>query len=72
MSENRFKATARATVTVEFSLSDTWGDKCTVEQVIKQGRDSARGAMRNLLQNHPGIRMVGEPEIVAVLVTEPR
>jgi hypothetical protein len=78
------KATARVRVMLEIATGDHWGSDCGLEQVMKQGKDSALGALRNLIerkapasdaevaQRHHTFKLVGEPEVIAVLVEEDR
>lgn len=72
MSE-RIVATARVRVVLEIPLNDTWGNDCTVAQVQKQARDGVRGllASHKLSINSPELHraeVIGEPEVIAVLV----
>lgn len=41
-------ATARATVTIEIPINDSWGEDCTVGQIYKQAEDSARGKIAKM------------------------
>lgn len=65
---------------VEVRVHDAWGFDCKLEQVEKQARESAVGAlMRGVSINHMrhwrgsdvAARIIGEPQVQAVLVEDP-
>lgn len=70
-------ATARATVTVEIYGLGSWGAECSLDQVHRQAAESAIGRLQQILdgaRNGDGrsIRIVGEPNVTAVLVEQER
>jgi hypothetical protein len=69
------RATARVRITIEIGPDDTWGSDCTVEQIMKQAKESALGRLDKLMHGtlprdrHPQeFRIVAAPEVTAVLV----
>jgi hypothetical protein len=78
------KAKARVRVVLEISPGDTWGSDCQLDQLMKQGRESALDALRNLIerkapasdaeiaQRYTIFALVGEPEVTAILFEEAR
>lgn len=68
---SKITSRARVQVTLEVVVPDTWGSDCPMDQIWKQGRDSAlglieRGIPRSLMQ------IVGTPKVTAMLVEEER
>ncbi|KGX18871.1 hypothetical protein X896_724 [Burkholderia pseudomallei ABCPW 1] len=55
----RLTTSARVTVTLEVKVG-SWGPECQLSQVYRQGTESARGRIRNLIQGsgYHGIRIV--------------
>jgi len=75
------RAFARVRVTVEFALGGgPWSDKATVEEIHRQARESAMGALRRglviegLVSEGRGDKtvatVVGEPAVTAILVEQ--
>lgn len=68
------KGSARVILTVEVPLHGSWGSDCTLSQVHKQAKDEALGYIRQLVksatQKPAGLRVVGQPDITAVLIDE--
>jgi hypothetical protein len=60
---------ARVSVTIEVDLGDAWGPDCSVEQIFKQAKESARNQIDRATRNGglPGWRIVGEPKVTAIL-----
>lgn len=42
------KANAKVTLTLTLDLEDTWGDDCTIEQVLKTSQAEARTRIKQL------------------------
>lgn len=61
MSE-KTQATARVRVTVEVDTS-SWGDKCTVEQIMNQASSEAVTKVKGMVHKGGG-RIVGDPEVL--------
>lgn len=64
---------ARVTLTIEFSVGSSWGEKCSIEQVHKQAVDEAYGFIENTVKSkipeaRHKIRIVGKPKIEAIIV----
>lgn len=74
MSRTEVKATARVKVEMEILSGSTWGDTCAISQVQSQAVEGALGFLRQLGDKFPEFRarvkIVGEPEVIAVLVEE--
>lgn len=62
------KATARVRVTVEIDLTQPWGKECTMYQIDKQAMEEAMEYLARI--PHGRLRVVGPPEVTAVLVRE--
>jgi hypothetical protein len=60
------QAIAKVTMTVEVPLDQPWGDDCTIGQVLKQAKDSARQKVAKALQGTK-IRMMGDCKVSAYL-----
>lgn len=67
--EEKVSTVARVTVTIEISLTQPWGSDCALDQVWKQARDQAVGIVERMRGN-AGFRIVGDPQVVAVLIPE--
>lgn len=65
------KATARVLITIEVTPSDCWGADCAFDQLRKQAADVAINLVRRVIEGNTRCRIVGEPEVVAVLVEDP-
>jgi hypothetical protein len=71
-------ARARVQVTLEFLVTDTWGDDCKVDQVYKQAAESAIGQLRrgclvsvaSALARDGEARVIGDPKVTAILVNK--
>jgi hypothetical protein len=60
-------AVARVRVVVEVPAS-SWGSDCSVQQVFDQASREASARIAKLIQEHlPGARVIGEPEVTAVM-----
>ena len=65
------KTKARVKVLLEIYLPDVWGADCTLDQVFKQSKDSARNIISQKIGSSlKDIRIAGEPEVRAILVEE--
>ena len=66
--------TARVKVTIEFvGIGGAWDESVTMAQVRKQASDDALHSTRNMVQDSrfgQGARIVGEPQVTAVLVDD--
>lgn len=67
---NKIKTKARVRVLLEIHLPDTWGGDCALEQVYKQSKDSARNMISQKIAGTKDIKIIGEPEITAILTEE--
>lgn len=69
---DRTQTRVRVRVLIEIdSDGGGWGGDCTLDQAWKQGEKSALDRLRRLINNaneHRSIRLIGEPETVAVIV----
>ncbi len=63
------KTKARVRILVEIELEDVWGGDCQLSQVYKQSTDCAMNRIRSI-GGGQGIRVIGKPEPVAILVEE--
>lgn len=76
--EKKVKVTARVRVVLDIPVWDTWGGDCPLSQVQKQAAESALGMLHdsggelNGLFQRGVARLVGEPEVTAVIVEEDR
>ncbi len=52
---------ARVTVTIEFPLSDAWGGDCPLDQVHRQGIESAKGELLRLFTPNESVKPRGLP-----------
>lgn len=68
--EKKLTAGAYATVTFELHGLGHWGEECTMQQILTQAADAARGIIRELEQRHRGVRKIGSIAITSVVVTE--
>ena len=59
-------AHARVTLTIEVSVSDTWGDDCKLDQVYRQASASAIGMLQRELPT-ARFRIIGEPKVDTVI-----
>ncbi len=63
--EERKQASATVQVTIEVPTS-SWGPDCTVDQVFRQAREEAIGAVRNMIHktdNDRRMKIIGEPVV---------
>lgn len=67
MSAPRIEASAVVIVKVRVELAAMWGDDCSVGQVHRQAVEEATGLVRRLIKDSPAARVVGEPEVSAVI-----
>lgn len=58
-------ATARVRVTVEVDTS-SWGDKCTVEQIMIQASTEAVTKVKGMVHKGGG-RIIGDPEVLIAI-----
>ena len=82
MANKKVRATARITLTVEIDDDGVWGADCPIDQIHRQAKEGAIGALERALrraaspdaQSQPvarlALRIVGEPKVMAVLVEE--
>ncbi len=69
--DNKVSASARVTLTVEVDVGSTWGEACQLKQIHKQASEEAVGAlMRHIHSGARGMRIVGKPNVTAVLVAQ--
>ena len=62
---------ARVKVLLEISLPDRWDDDCLISQVYKQAKDSAINVIsQQISRSMSDIKMIGDVEVVAILVEE--
>jgi hypothetical protein len=64
------RASARVSLTVEVTTSDCWGATCTIDQVRKQATEGAISRLARQLQGIAGLRIVGDPKVTTVIVTD--
>lgn len=69
-------ATAKVRLLVEVDVNSSWGKDCGVEQIHKQAADEAQGVIRQMYQKpdeyRNRVRIVGPPEVIAVIVKTER
>ena len=70
MAEDDFKVSAypKVTVTIEVTSLGSYGPKCTVDQILRQGAREGEQAVRSLIQGHRGMRIVGTPVVEVVTI----
>jgi len=63
---------AKVQVMLEIESGSSWGDKCQLDQVYKQGREGAIGFLLKLITEHGDgrIRVIGEAKVIAVTTSE--
>ena len=61
-------ATARVTVRVEIHLTQPWGKEATLTEIHKTASRQALETLQRLLGGGMEARIVGEPEVTAILV----
>lgn len=65
--------TARVRLTLDVVVSDTWPANVEMDQVEKQGRESAIRQLGAAVTNvNAGFSVVGTPEVTAILVKRQR
>ncbi len=57
--DGKVKGRARATVTIEFPLSDGWGPECPLDQVHRQGVESATAELERLFTPSQAVKPQG-------------
>lgn len=63
-----FTATARVQITIEIDAGSSWGPDCTVAQVRKQAGDESVARIMNILRDSKiRVRLIGEPNVLAVM-----
>lgn len=62
-------AKARVQITVEVDAGAPWGDDCSIGQMYKQAKESARTNLLNALKPgaHGIVSIVGEPKVIGVI-----
>jgi hypothetical protein len=81
--KTKVRATARVQLTIEISgEGGVWGADCSIDQVHRQAREGAIGALHRVINRAArldaeqvpavpiNLRIVGEPKVTAVLVEE--
>ena len=63
-------ATAKVKLTIEVDAHSTWGKGCTTQQVYDQASSGVTATIRKRLAGFPGIRILGEPEVMMVIVPQ--
>lgn len=58
--------TATVTVTLNFKVSSSWGDTCTVAQIKKQAIEAADRMLIKALERDEHIEVRGVPECVSI------
>lgn len=73
MSE-KLQARTRVRVVLDIWPTDVWGQDCPMAQVYKQGQESALQVLQNMIEKCPSgrFRIVGKPEVEAVISTDDR
>lgn len=66
MSETKMQAIAKVTMTVEIPLDHQWDNNCTIRQVLKQAKESARQEVEKVLKETK-IHMVGDCKVSVYL-----
>lgn len=61
----RTSTSARVTVTVEVNVG-SWGPECELEQVYRQGSETAIGRLRRLIGSDPNVRITKIGQIEAL------
>lgn len=51
LKKNILKATAVADVKIRLPIPDVWGNDCKIDQILKQGKDSALEILRKYLSD---------------------
>ena len=57
--DGKVQTRARATVTIEFPLSDSWAPDAPLDQVHRQGVESARGELERLFTPSQAVKPQG-------------
>ena len=66
--ETKIRTTARVRILLEVSLSDTWGEDCTISQVHKQSKDSALNIVSQMISGSMrNVKPIGEPKVEAII-----
>jgi hypothetical protein len=60
-------ASARVTFTIEVNVRSSWGEKCDLAQVYKQGEDEARGYLHRAFSDQRHVRIIGDPKVEAII-----
>ena len=71
MSEQKYRARTRVTVSVEVAADSVWEGNCTVDQITATAAKEAVGTITRLFEGHVRqIRVVGQPHVEVVVVLE--
>jgi hypothetical protein len=60
-------ASARVTFTIEVNVRSSWGEKCDLAQVYRQGEAEARGHIQRAFSDQRHVRIVGDPKVEAII-----
>lgn len=71
MSIQNIGAKATVTLTVEVSVTDSWGPDCPISQIHQQAITSAVGKVTGLLKEGYGspvwVRLIGQPTVTSII-----
>lgn len=70
MGEQKARAVARVTVTLELKVGGTWGSDCKIDQVYKQAKDSAMLLLNQTFDNNRDVSISGKPKVEAIIIPE--
>lgn len=70
MSAKKRKVTASVRVVLDIDVSDVWGADCTLHQVQKQSKDSARNILRKLPGMDSRIQVVEDLKSTVIVIEE--
>ncbi|HUV85418.1 MAG TPA: hypothetical protein VMV86_06900 [Methanosarcinales archaeon] len=63
------KATAQVNVTLQITLTDTWGKDCTIFQAQDQAKASALNIIhQQITSSMKNIKVLGEPESIIIIM----
>ena len=76
MSEENVRAKVKVLVHLEISLQDTWGNGHKIEDIHRAARQSAITRINNMVRDtnkkYEDYRIIGTPEVTAVVTSEVR
>ena len=61
---------ARVRVTMEIDLDDKWGSDYQLDQLFEQSKDQAMDMVRKITDGRSKVRIVGEPKVETIMVSE--